>query len=261
MHMSQMILFFLSLLFAQGCKYKISSYSALAPEQKLNAINLERIKAQETSSPAEFKVAIMSDTHNYYQELDEVVKTINQRGPYSFVIITGDITNLGLLEEYNNSRLYFNHLKYPYLVVTGNHDLLANGEIIFEKMFGPKNIDFTFQGSHFFLINNNNWESREIAPDLFWLENSLQASRSEFKLIFAHVPFNAQERFTPEEISEFERLLLDGEVDYFFNGHNHDPSEAQSGNTILITVGSPSKRSYVELSVSSGGLFHQKVSF
>ena len=244
-----------------SCKYKLSTYSADTPKQELNLVNLERIREVETTTGANFKVAFISDTHNYYEELDELVDTINSRGPYSFVIVSGDITNLGLLEEFDSARKFLNKLKSPYLVSPGNHDLIANGDIIFKKMFGPGDFDFSFKNYHFILFDNNNWENSTKVPDLIWLRDKLSTSTAIDKILVAHVSPDDRERFTDNEIMDFSTLIDNYNVKYFIHGHNHTYNESVFGNAIKITVGAPSKKSYLEVEFSAGGVTHQKINF
>lgn len=259
--MMKLVFQIIFLLTINSCKYKLSTYSADTPEQKLNLVNLKRIRAAESTVGTNFKVAFISDTHNYYEELDSLISTINSRGPYSFVIVSGDITNLGLLEEFNSSRKFLNRLKYPYLVAPGNHDLIANGDIIFKKMFGPGDFEFSYKNNHFILFDNNNWENSDKAPDLSWLEDKLSSSTGSEKILVAHVSPDDRDRFTDSEIADMEMMIDQYNVKYFIHGHNHSYNESEFGNAFKITVGAPSKGSYFELEFSAGGVTHQKVDF
>jgi 3',5'-cyclic-AMP phosphodiesterase len=244
-----------------ACKYKLSAYSANAPDQDLNEINLSKISSLESSESDTFKIALISDTHNYYDELTKVVRVINEKGPYRFVIVSGDITNLGLLEEYELARNLLNKLNYPYLVAIGNHDHLANGEEIFSRIFGEKNFSFSYKGYLFVFIDNNNWENGRDFTDFAWIESELSTPVAFGKIIIAHVPPNDTKRFNQTEIQEWENVINSNGVNYFINGHNHNPAEGSFGNASQITVGAPSKGSYYELIISPAGVQHQKIDF
>lgn len=259
--MLKFLFYFFLFISLDSCKYKLSTYTAETPEQKLNEVNLSRIRDAETSVGATFRIALVSDTHNYYKELDQLVKTINSRGPFSFVIISGDITNLGLLEEFEKTRDFLNEIKFPVLVAVGNHDLIANGDEIFPRMFGKSDFSFTYKNVDFIFFDNNNWENSGIAPDREWIEQQLNQSISPEKVLIAHVPPDDRDRFTDQQILEFENMIDNYNVSYFINGHNHNPGEAVFGNAVQITVGAPNKGSYYELQISPGGITHQKVNF
>jgi Icc protein len=259
--MLRILLFIFLFIILDACKYKLSTYTAETPEQKLNEVNLARIKESETSVGATFKIALISDTHNYFKELDQLIETINSRGPYSFVIVSGDITNLGLLEEYETTRDFLNELRYPVLVAVGNHDLIANGDEIFPRMFGHSDFSFTYKNVDFIFFDNNNWENSGVAPDRDWIERQLSQSTAPEKVLIAHVPPDDRDRFTDQQILEFESMMITHGVTYYINGHNHNPAESVFGNATQITVGAPIKGSYFELLVTPGGISHQKVDF
>lgn len=108
--MSKWLIFFILLV---SCKFSYSPYSADVADIELNAQNLKIILDKEASTPANFKVAVISDTHNYYDELKKIVTEINKRGPYAFVIVTGDLTNVGLVDEFKKTQDLLAELKYP----------------------------------------------------------------------------------------------------------------------------------------------------
>ncbi|MFP5385859.1 MAG: metallophosphoesterase family protein [Bacteriovoracia bacterium] len=259
--MLKIILLTIFFVIIDGCKYKLSTYTAETPEQKLNEVHLSRIKEAETATGATFKIALISDTHNYYKELEKLIDVINSRGPYTFVIVSGDVTNLGLLEEYEKARDFLNKLKYPYLVAVGNHDLIANGDEIFPRMFGASDFKFTFKNIDFIFFDNNNWENSGATPDRAWIERQLLQSAAAEKILIAHVHPADRDRFTDQQIADFETMLNNFEVSYIINGHNHNPGEGVFGNASQITVGSPNKGSYFELLVTPGGITHQKIDF
>lgn len=249
------------LFFIASCKFSYSPYSVELPKFNQNESSLARIRLEESQTGPEFKIAFLSDTHNYYDELSELVKVINQRGPYAFVIVAGDITNEGLREEFLKSKEILNGLKYPYLVVVGNHDLLANGKEIYSKLFGPRDFTFTYRDITFVLMNNNNWEVGGTVPDLRFLEDSLSAATTPNRVIVQHVSPDDRERFSQSEIERYETIVTTLGVNYIFNGHNHNPGEGIFAGAKHITIGSPSKKFFFELISSPGGLTHQKVPF
>jgi 3',5'-cyclic-AMP phosphodiesterase len=251
---------FLLLLLA-SCEFKLSPYVAKIPKQQKNSVTLQRIKTAEPSAPSDFKVAFLSDTHNYYERLGDAVKKINENGPYAFVIITGDITNFGLVDEYEMSIKEFNGLSFPYFVVVGNHDLLSNGKSIYERLFGETNFSFTYQNVLFVILNNNNWESSGRVPDLEWLRSQFISDSSPRRIIAAHVSPGDEERFSSQEIRNWEQIIQDYSVDYVMHGHNHNPGEEVRAGGTQITIGAPSKGSFYELIFSGGGVTHKKMSF
>ena len=51
-----------------SCKFSYSPYTADVSDIELNEQNLKLIQEKEAATPADFKVAVISDTHNYYND-------------------------------------------------------------------------------------------------------------------------------------------------------------------------------------------------
>lgn len=245
-----------------SCKYTTSPYSVEVPKLMENGKSIDRINRNGPQDPAEFRIAFISDTHNNYDDLNDLVDQLNKTGPYSFVVVSGDITNEGMRDEYLATKRILGRLNYPSLVVVGNHDLLSNGEKIYARLFGLKNFTLDYRDLSFVFLDNNNWESGGRVPDIDFLESSLAAAPGAFKIVVAHVSPDDSARFSMTEITDFYAILLNQGVDYMISGHNHNSSINMSmAGMISVTVGSANKRVYFELTRSAGGLTHKKVNF
>ena len=78
-----------------------------------------------------FKFAVIADNHYHYNSLRTIVNDITKNPNISFVISAGDVTDMGLLKEYEIFYEIMNNLDKPYLTVIGNHDYNSNGGIIY----------------------------------------------------------------------------------------------------------------------------------
>jgi 3',5'-cyclic-AMP phosphodiesterase len=255
------VLLFLCLPLLTHCEFEYSPYTAAAPEIKSNQVNLRIIQQAEADSPDEFKVAFISDTHNYYQELQQLVRALNANGPYAFVAVGGDITNIGLLSEFQEALRHFQRLRWPFLVVPGNHDLVANGMHVFYRMFGELDFSLSFKNTKFVFYNNNNWETPGEAPSYAWVFEQLRESNEQFKILVAHVPPADSERFSTNLIDNWRNMVNSEGVNYVFSGHNHGPGVSSFGTAVNVTIGSPVHRSYFELTISPGSIEHQQINF
>jgi 3',5'-cyclic-AMP phosphodiesterase len=244
-----------------GCKYAYSPYEVGTQKLHQNSISLKQIAVQESQLTSDYKIALISDTHNYYEDLHDLINTINKNGPYAFVIVTGDITNQGLLEEFAKTKEYLNGLWSPYLVVPGNHDLLSNGNKVFANYFGETDFSLVHKDVEYFFFNNNNWESGGTIPDMTSIESKLRASASPLKFLIAHISPDDPKRFTQEQVSQWLEFVNTYKVDYFIHGHNHSPLISTFGEAIKITIGAPSKRAYFELIFNAGGVTHKQIDF
>src|SRR3954464_12802991 len=75
-----------------------------------------------------FRFAFLSDTHigspdgKAEEDLRRTVADINQMNDIAFVVITGDITELGTNEEIKRAKQILEGLKVTYYIIPGNHD-------------------------------------------------------------------------------------------------------------------------------------------
>ena len=253
---SIMIYRLIILLIIVSCgEYKYSPYAFDVPninhnENTLNEILDAGINYQSLSPKPQFKIAVISDTHDYYDGLEKQVSFINSNAnQIDFVIVAGDLTNVGLLSEYEASKSRLDRLKIPYLTTIGNHDLLIDGGTIYQRLFGDDTYAFNYKGTKFILYNNNNWESSSNIPDLNWVESELASNTQPNLILLSHVAPNDSDRFTESQISHTRDLVNDYGVQYYLNGHNHNPGEGTFGNATHLTIGSSSKNVVVVLTI------------
>ena len=159
--------------------FSCSPYEANLDEGYHNttASNLAAINELDTDDSRPFKVAVLSDTHYHFSKLQDAINHINQQGDYSFAIVTGDISENGLKQEFVYFYNVMTNLKIPYLTTIGNHDYLSNGEKIYAQMFGPSNYSFVFNNVKFIVFDNTTFES-EKEPDMAWLREEFEDDRA-----------------------------------------------------------------------------------
>ncbi len=104
-----------------------------------------------------FRFAFLSDTHigspngGAEEDLRRTVADINQMTDIAFVVITGDITELGTDAEIKLAKEILDGLKVPYYIIPGNHDSgwSESGGVTFGKVFGYDKFNFEFNGISF----------------------------------------------------------------------------------------------------------------
>ena len=70
------------------------------------------------------------------KETELFVKHVNSKKNIDFVIHAGDVSDFGLKNEYELTQRLMSKLNYPYVVLLGNHDIIAHGDLIYNKVFG-----------------------------------------------------------------------------------------------------------------------------
>lgn len=101
-----------------------------------------------------FRFAFISDTHigspdgKAEEDLRRTVADINQMSGISFVVITGDITELGTDDEIKRAKQILDELKVPWYIIPGNHDSgwSESGGQTFVKVFGDDKFRFEHNG-------------------------------------------------------------------------------------------------------------------
>ena len=137
--------------------------------KNLNHYNLGKLNA---SVPGDtLTIVFAGDSQQFYNEVDLFVERVNNIADADLIFIAGDISDFGLLQEFEWIAERLAELEKPYFGVIGNHDVVSNGEMVFRKMFGPLDFSFVYDSVKFVLHNTN---SREYlsgnVPDLTWLQ-------------------------------------------------------------------------------------------
>ena len=105
----------------------------------------------------QFRFAFISDTHIgspsglAEEDLRRTVADINNMTGIDFVIISGDITELGTWAELQTAKKILDGLKVKYYIIPGNHDTgwSESGGLGFTKVFGDDKFYFQHKGIHF----------------------------------------------------------------------------------------------------------------
>ncbi len=241
--------------------FSFSPFTATVPDRyhDTNAKNLERIEARDADDGAPFKIALISDPHYHYSKLRDAVADINRRAGYQFVIVIGDLSENGLLQEFILFHQVMANLRIPYLTVIGNHDYLANGSKVYEEMYGPFNYTFVYNNCLFVMWDNTTVESGKEA-DMDWFAQHLEnAGRFDHVLPVCHIPPNDQQMKAND--STYRALLEAHGIGLSLHGHKHEFSVEEVKGVRYVTVSSPQKRAYTELSVTPSGLEIRKIEY
>ena len=135
-----------------------------------------------------YSFAVIADIQSAYDELKDCVRRVNADTGIRFVFVAGDLTQYGLLREFEWVRDGLDRLHVPYLPVLGNHDALANGTEIFRRLFGTLDYSFAYRGTKFIIFNDNVWEFAAAVPDLVRLESEMHSADSLRLIPVAHIP-------------------------------------------------------------------------
>lgn len=150
-----------------------------------------------------FRFAWLSDTHvgspTGAEDLQAAVSDINSRQDIAFVVLSGDITEMGSDAELEQARNILARLEKPYHIIPGNHDTKwsESGCTSFARIFGNDRFVFHYGGYRFIGLHQGpvmKMGDGHFAPeDLRWLDSELArlADRAQPVVVVTHYPPDA----------------------------------------------------------------------
>ncbi len=192
-------------------------------DKNINQKNIDRI--QSLSDADTLRFIVIADPHHDYEDLEEFVAKANAMEGIDFILIAGDITTFGLQTEFLETLNILRGFHLPFVTIIGNHDLLANGEKVYEEMFGKTDFAFTCKGNKFICLNSNSreYDFNGAVPSLDWLNQELiNTAGNENIFVLCHVaPFHSD--FDPDLEEGYSNSLANsGKVRLSMHGHAHD---------------------------------------
>lgn len=223
--------------------------------------NLMLIDSADEGDSKTFKIALLADPHYHFNKLHDAILEINKKDDIDFVIVAGDLTENGLMQEFIYFHDIMDPLNVPYVTVIGNHDYLSNGDKIYNQMFGANNYTFDFNNVKFVLFDNIRWES-DREPDFTWFAGELENHRGYDHIIpLSHIPpYDGQ---MADHAKTFHELMLKNDILLSIHGHKHDFSlmDLYGDGVQYLSISSPQKRTYVELIITPTAIDVQKIEF
>ncbi len=204
-----------------------------------------------------FRFAFISDTHigspdgAAEEDLRRTVRDINVINDVAFVVITGDITELGTDPELQLAKKLLDSLKIPWYIIPGNHDTgwSESGGLSFTKIFGNDKFYFNYNGIHFIGCPSGPYvrmSDGHVPRDAMnWMKEKLSKLDKTKPLIFLnHYPLDAGLDNWYEVIS----LLKKQNTILALCGHGHNNRSVQAED-----IPSVMGRSNLRAKAASGG--------
>jgi 3',5'-cyclic AMP phosphodiesterase CpdA len=129
------------------------------------------------------------DLPNSFARLEETAAFLNGTVKADFLIHTGDITDLGRLEDLRRAQKIMASLKRPFFALMGNDDMgepqaefeKHRGDSNFVKTFGALNTVFDYSGWRFILLSAFPGDA-----DMEWLRRQLDGSAGRPTVLCTH---------------------------------------------------------------------------
>ncbi|NDV67021.1 metallophosphoesterase [Bacteroides sp. 224] len=263
------ILSILSLiLLCSGCDwFEYHPYDGrISGETGINAKNIARIE-ELCAGKETIRFALIGDTQRSYDETEDFVKLINARTDIDFVIHGGDVSDFGLTKEFLWMRDILNKIKVPYVTIIGNHDCLANGEHIYQKVYGEYNFSFMAGDTKFVCLNTNaiEFDYSIPVPDFQFIEKELADERPEHKktVVAMHVPpFDGA--FNNNVAKVFQRYLKEfNNLQFCVNAHIHYKSVENlfDDGVTYYSCANMAKRNYLVFTLTPDDYTYESIDF
>jgi hypothetical protein len=173
-----------------------SPQNPLKPDQVLQGIpGIPDTQDQvDPNAQITFKFAILGDSHTDTQNLEKALNQAKNLG-VSFIVMMGDLSDVGTIEELTASKNKLETLGIPYYVGAGDHDLWDSrdkgnsAETNFKTIFGTPYQSISYDNVRLLLIYNSDNYLGLDGVQLKWIEDELERTKTDApKRIFVFAP-------------------------------------------------------------------------
>jgi len=177
----------------------------------------------------------ISDLHIGSQFLEDkfdlLVHEINELNPDT-IVITGDLTNEGLMKEYQKCKLLLSKFNTQKIIIMpGNHDYRNTGYLLFKKFFPFESVNELSDDVVLVTVgtarpDRNNGEVGY--RQNIWLDRTMKKYKDKIKIVAMHhhliaIPDTGSDQLTVVDAGDVLRTILDTHVDVVLCGHKHRP--------------------------------------
>mgnify|MGYP000561685809 CR=1 FL=1 len=204
----------------------------------------------------QMRIAHISDTHvtkfgmHVPESLDKCVYLLNTLDPPPDIVVhSGDLTDNGILADYEMAVEKLKEIKYEVVVVPGNHDERNYGDSLFREIVGNTDVVTSVGRAVLVLLDSGIPDSDNGRLGRGRQQKLVTAIRNlpnrVFKIVVFHhhlipVPYAGREKDILEDAGDVLKLILDGDVDLVLMGHRHVRHAVRVGNTVLVNAGTVS---------------------
>ena len=191
----------------------------------------------------------LSDLHVGSQFLPEVFETlveeVNGLHP-DVIVITGDLTNEGLMKEYEECKSLLTKFNAKKIIsISGNHDYRNTGYLLFKRFFPFQTINELDDDVVLVTVGTARPDRNEGEVGYrqnLWLERTMKKYKDKIKIVAMHhhlipIPDTGSDQLTVVDAGDVLRTVLDTQVDVVLCGHKHRPWAWNFGNLMVVNAG------------------------
>ena len=187
---------------------------------------------------------------------EKVIEEVNALNPDA-VVITGDLTNEGLKEQYEKCKTLISKINVEKIIaVSGNHDYRNTGYLHFKKYFPFQTINELSDDVVLVTLGTarpDRDEGEVGYRQISWLERTMKKYQNKTTILAMHhhligIPDTGSDRLTIIDAGDVLRATLDSNVNLVLCGHKHRPWLWDFNNLLIANAGSVSSAvSYTHL--------------
>jgi 3',5'-cyclic AMP phosphodiesterase CpdA len=194
-------------------------------------------------------IAHISDLHCGHEfqpsVFQQAAQEINSLDP-DVVVITGDLTDSGLLSQYREAKKRLDSLRCRNLVATsGNHDYRSTGYLLFKQAFGFRRI-VKIDDTVMIVVGTARPERDEGEighRQVVWLQQTLRRYKRKRRVVIMHhhlvqVPDTGPDTIPIIDSGDALRALITSKADLVLGGHRHRPWMWNVQNLPILHAGS-----------------------
>ncbi len=176
---------------------------------------------------------------------ETIVKEVNELNP-NVIVITGDLTNEGLMKEYEKCKSLLTQFNTKKIIsISGNHDYRNTGYLLFKKFFPFEAVNELDDDIVLVTVgtarpDRNNGEVGY--RQNLWLERTMKKYKDKVKIVAMHhhlipIPDTGSDQLTVVDAGDVLRTVLDTHVDVVLCGHKHRPWAWNFGKLTVVNAG------------------------
>jgi len=179
---------------------------------------------------------------------EKVIEEVNALNPDA-VVITGDLTNEGLKEQYEKCKTLISKINVEKIIaVSGNHDYRNTGYLHFKKYFPFQTINELNDDVVLVTLGTarpDRDEGEVGYRQISWLERTMKKYQNKTTILAMHhhligIPDTGSDRLTIIDAGDVLRATLDSNVNLVLCGHKHRPWLWDFNNLLIANAGSVS---------------------
>jgi len=179
---------------------------------------------------------------------EKVIQEVNGLKP-DVILISGDLTNEGLIKEYEKCKELVSKLNCKKIIaISGNHDYRNSGYLAFKKYFPFQTINELGEDVVLVTIGTARPDRNEGEVGYrqnLWLERTMEKYHNKVKILAMHhhlvgIPDTGSDRVTVIDAGDVLRTILDAKVDLVLCGHKHRPWIWNFSDLSIVNAGTAS---------------------